>query len=586
MTEYDYYDSYDRSGRGRSSRETRTREPEYVSETFVQQRGPTSSRDLVYRHEDSVEEISRPFPPPGGAEYGRSRYREDYPPRRARSARDRRGDYYDDDYDEGPAIAGAAAGYAIGRSHRGRHDDDDSYYSDEYGRRPRRKERRKSQIEEALEGLGLGGAAATVTKLARSMSRGGQKSRHRSRSGRRHDSSSDDDDYGHRRSSSRDMREKWKQAAKAAVLTGITQAVRVRKEPGDWMGAKGGRVATAALSAAGIDAFLDKNPEKKSKRHIVESVVAGLAADRLANGKRDSSSRGRSQSRSRSRSRSVVDRIRDRSRSIMGRSPSRSRSRSRGRNYDEDHGSRGRSQSRLRQIATVGGIAAAGKAGKSLYDRLRSKSRGRDRSRSADTSDSRGSNRKSKYSSNRSPGRNDPGRGRRRGGAGSRDSSLDSASSEDLEKKRKEARGKELLTAGLATVATIHAAHGVYSSMEAAKKRHQLVQEGEMSPQEAKMRKSKNILHDAAAVGIAALGIKSAFAEWKDLYEHRSQIKEIKQKRQKYLEDMNRRRARSANDANSQSGYPGPQGMYGAPPHPTSYPDGNPGGFMVHEQRI
>jgi hypothetical protein len=82
-------------------------------------------------------------------------------------------------------------------------------------------------------------------------------------------------------------------------------------------------------------------------------------------------------------------------------------------------------------------------------------------------------------------------------------------------------RGKELLTAGLATVATIHAAHGVYSSMEAHERRHKLVQEGEMSPAEARKKQTKAWVQDAAAVGIAALGIKGAFSEWKEMNEHR-----------------------------------------------------------------
>ena len=82
-------------------------------------------------------------------------------------------------------------------------------------------------------------------------------------------------------------------------------------------------------------------------------------------------------------------------------------------------------------------------------------------------------------------------------------------------------KGKELLTAGLATIATIHAAHGVYSSMEAHEKRHKMVAEGEMSPEEARKKQTKAWVQDAAAVGIAALGIKGAFSEWKEMKEHR-----------------------------------------------------------------
>lgn len=113
---------------------------------------------------------------------------------------------------------------------------------------------------------------------------------------------------------------------------------------------------------------------------------------------------------------------------------------------------------------------------------------------------------------------------------GDNDSS-DSSSTTDMEKTRKHMRGKELITAGLATVATIHAAHGVYSSMEAHEKRHRLVAEGEMSPEEARKKQTKAWIQDAAAVGIAALGIKGAFSEWKEMNEQRREIQEIEKRK-------------------------------------------------------
>ncbi|KAI7689372.1 hypothetical protein KC353_g19635 [Hortaea werneckii] len=100
-----------------------------------------------------------------------------------------------------------------------------------------------------------------------------------------------------------------------------------------------------------------------------------------------------------------------------------------------------------------------------------------------------------------------------------------------MENKRKHMKGKELLTAGLATIATIHAAHGVYSSMEAHEKRHRLVAEGEMTPEEARKKQTKAWVQDAAAVGIAALGIKGAFSEWKEMNEHRREIHEIEKRK-------------------------------------------------------
>jgi hypothetical protein len=140
-----------------------------------------------------------------------------------------------------------------------------------------------------------------------------------------------------------------------------------------------------------------------------------------------------------------------------------------------------------------------------------------------------------------------------------------------MENKRKKMRGKELLTAGLATVATIHAAHGVYSSMVASEKRHKLIAEGKMTPEDARKRKSKNMLQDAAAVGIAALGIKSAFSEWKEMNEHRHKLKELEDKRKKRrkLREKRDREARRVAYSNNAYGYP-------APFNPSVYADGNP----------
>lgn len=169
-------------------------------------------------------------------------------------------------------------------------------------------------------------------------------------------------------------------------------------------------------------------------------------------------------------------------------------------------------------------------------------------------------------------------------GGGRRDSSSDSESTDDMEAKRKKLRGKELLTAGLATVATIHAAHGVYTSMEASEKRRKLVAEGEMSPEEARKRKSKNMLQDAAAVGIAALGIKSAFSEWKEMNEQRHSVKELEQRRRKRRKQRERREKEARLNALNGSGQNSMANPYAYPvaanPYPTSYVDANPYGAV------
>lgn len=231
----------------------------------------------------------------------------------------------------------------------------------------------------------------------------------------------------------------------------------------------------------------------------------------------------------------------------------------------------------MKDLVGAGALAAAGKA---IYDRVRSKSRSRkDRSRDSST-DSFVPSRSRNYDRGRDRGPPPeaygppPVDGAARGG---RSSSTDSESTTDMENKRKKMGGKELLTAGLATVATIQAARGVYSYMQDSKKRRKLVAEGEMSKEDARKRKSKNILQDAAAVGIAALGIKSAFSEWKGMNEQRHTLHGLEEKRR--IRRMQReKRERGARQqflmngsANPYGGYPGPQ--YGGAP---TYADANP----------
>ncbi|KAJ4385682.1 hypothetical protein N0V93_010111 [Gnomoniopsis smithogilvyi] len=131
----------------------------------------------------------------------------------------------------------------------------------------------------------------------------------RSRRSRYHDDYSDDSDYDsppprrsrraksegryprHRsRSLSRDSfdeqlsREKRDQAIKSALTAGAVEAFRQRNRPGEWLGEKGLRVATAAMSAAAIDSAVDKNPRRKGKRNVIGSTLGGLVVDKLASG--------------------------------------------------------------------------------------------------------------------------------------------------------------------------------------------------------------------------------------------------------------------------------------------------------------
>ena len=534
---------------------TRPRErndPDYVREETYVERGKGSGPrgELVYRgRDDSIEDIPRDFPPPGRSRHSSHRdYDDSASTRRTKSAAPRYSDDYDDD--RHTQYSGrTGSGTTRRRDRDSRHRRDDRDYDSENSDSPPPRDRHKSGVSEVIDGLGLGGIAGALLgqkNKARSESRGPRSARSRSRRGGRH-GDSDDDRRSRSRGGDRAKTErKWAQAAQSALVAGAIEAFRSRNEPGTWTGAKGKRVATAAIGAGGVNGLIDRDPEKKTKRHLVEAVVGGLAANRLANGPR-SKSRGRddrdlspdARPRSRSRSRSIIDKF-------------RGRSQSRGRNRSDEEGGGGAGA--LKGLAAGGALAAAGKA---IYDRVRSKSRQK-RSPSNSSADSYVPSRNRRQNRRRSPpsdtdnnrqtggatdrgidnndndNDNDNGGGdegnsgalAKSGGAGGgaqdkgkEDS--DSSSTTDMENKRKKMRGKELLTAGLATIATIHAAHGVYSSMESHQKRHRLVAEGEMTPEEARKKQTKAWIQDAAAVGIAALGIKGAFSEWKEMTEHR-----------------------------------------------------------------
>lgn len=543
-------------------------------ETYIERGKGPGPRDLVFRGRDeSVEDIPRDFPPPAGGRDRGNRRANEYDDRASRVSRRARsvgrGGRYDDDYDDdrytdyaAPAAAGAA-GYAAGRrkERERRHRRDDRDYDSEYSESPPRKDRRKSGVGEVLEGLGLGGLAGGLLgggkkDRSRSGSRGGRSTRSRSRVSRRGRYSSDEDSRSRSRGpkDKKQTERKWAQAAQAALVAGAVEAFRSRGQAGPWTGEKGKRVATAALASGGIDGLLDRDPDKKTKRHLAEAVIGGLAANRLANGPR-SKSRGpgdRAYSPDgapRSRSRSVIDRFR-------GRSQSRGRSEV----GTEAGGGGGGGAGAVKGLVAGGALAAAGKA---IYDRVRSKSRKRrspsnssadsyvpsrnrrrDMRRSPPSDSDAQSTRRSQAGTDRGRARGTEGassvaagatknpsggalvanKGGNQGGSQSRAQSSDSSSTTDIENKRKHMRGKELLTAGLATIATIHAAHGVYSSMEAHEKRHRLVAEGEMSPEQARKKQTKAWVQDAAAVGIAALGIKGAFSEWKEMNEQRYYI--------------------------------------------------------------
>jgi len=156
------------------------------------------------------------------------------------------------------------------------------------------------------------------------------------------------------------------------------------------------------------------------------------------------------------------------------------------------------------------------------------------------------------------------------------DSSSDLGSSSGEEKERKKGTGKQLLTAGLATIATIHAAHSVYQSAEKHNIRERELRKGEISKAVAKKQRNRGYLQDAASVGIAALGIKGAMSEWMEAKEHREEHRNEKEKFERHRAKRAARREKQLTMARryQQSGFSGSMpnlsttsdGYYGTPP--------------------
>lgn len=103
-------------------------------------------------------------------------------------------------------------------------------------------------------------------------------------------------DHSPRRSSNRRhsmSSGKLPQAAAAAFDAAAIEAIRVRKNPGTWTGAKGARVATAAIGAAATDAAVGRDRREDTKMSFVQSTIGGLLASRALHGFRDDKRRRR-----------------------------------------------------------------------------------------------------------------------------------------------------------------------------------------------------------------------------------------------------------------------------------------------------
>ncbi|KAL4952351.1 hypothetical protein BDW69DRAFT_167871 [Aspergillus filifer] len=520
--------------------------------------------------------------------------------------------YHDDPYDEYEP-----------RSRRSRHYDErrGRDYSPSISRSPPR--RRRSLSERALGALGLGAAAGAGAKASHGSDRGRSRGRHH----RSYSYSPSPARGSHRHRGKSEAR--IAQAVKAAVTAGAVEAFRARKEPGEWSGPKGKRVLTAALGAGATDGLVDRNPDKHSKRHVLESTLAGLATNHLVNGSRSRSRSHHRRNRSRSRSRggkgkelAMLGVLAAAGKEAYDRyQKSHSRSRPRHRSDSRDSYDSYDSRPRPKRSKSVSdyinkGIAALGLDDKSdrsdrddrrrrhhrssrhddysdsdddYYRRHPSPPRSRhsrdvsrpyyipaaaaaagarsieggyDHDRSAVGYHSRPGSRSlvnerpRDYSRQREKEREKGREIERQKQKEDKENDSDANDSTDDRKKLKKLNRETLWATTLAAAASVHAAHSLTENMEQHKERSKKLKEGEISREEARRQKRKNQFSDAASLGVAALSIKSAVAEWQHLNEkrhERANLHKICKERSKSLNKGNGSRSSRDNPRNSHS---------------------------------
>lgn len=207
--------------------------------------------------------------------------------------------------------------------HRGRrrasyysdYDDDDDYYSDYEPRARSRSLGRRAldKLEDVIAGITPGGrhdshdgshdgsndgsrAVAHYYPPKRDSDWGRSHRRyhstspvrdtHSSRRGR--STRSSHDSGSHHIGSSERNRSRWDRGLVAAAEAAAVEVHRLRHEPGTWTGAKGSRVATAAISAGVIGAATDrrKSEHESTKGGAMGSALGGLIVNRFIHGPR------------------------------------------------------------------------------------------------------------------------------------------------------------------------------------------------------------------------------------------------------------------------------------------------------------
>ncbi|PHH71981.1 hypothetical protein CDD82_6228 [Ophiocordyceps australis] len=429
--------------------------------------------------------------------------------------------------------------------HGGRDGHIPEYYSDDEDQGIKEKKGHRNFLESALAATGLG---AAVKSLAGAAMGDDRRSDIRSRRG-----DSPSGSHAGSRSASAGAN-KIQKAAIASLLAGATEAFRVSKEPGSWRGEKTKRILTAAAGAATVDAAQN---DSHGRLGLAESVIGGLVGNRLINGSKkeieEDRQTGRSRSRSRARSHSRGGGSRGGASGLAAlataglgalgankafdSSASRSRRRDRDSETPSPNGRRRRSRSRSLVDKARNSLAKLGMGSSDDHGH------GRD---DDDFDDHGGGQGSSRYSDNmyqqdgnyaRSRGDYEAHHGRR-----GYPSDSDLGDSDDDRRRARRIKGKQFVKGGLATVATIHAAHDMYQSWDKRRARLKAVQEGRISADEAKRRRAKDVVQDAASIGMAALGLSSVWKEMKEVKETTHECKQFKLEQARRHERREQRR--------------------------------------------
>ncbi|PHH59284.1 hypothetical protein CDD81_3501 [Ophiocordyceps australis] len=424
--------------------------------------------------------------------------------------------------------------------HRGRDGHITEYYSDDEDQGIKEKKGHRNFLESALAATGLGAAVKSLAGAAM-----GDERRSEARS-RRGDSPTGS------RSGSRSAgagANKMQKAAIASLLAGATEAFRVSKEPGSWKGEKTKRILTAAAGAATVDAAQN---DGHGRLGLAESVIGGLVGNRLINGSKkdieEDRATGRSRSRSRARSHSGggggasgLAALATAGLGALGANKAFDSSTSRGRRRDYEWQSPSPDGGRRRSRSLVD------KARNSLAKLGMGSSDGHGHARDQDDFDDHGGgHRSSRYSDDVYQQGGSYGRSRgdyeARHGRRGYPSDSDLGDSDDDRRTARRIKGKQLVKGGLASVATIHAAHDMYQSWGKRRARLKAVQEGRISADEAKRHRAKDVVQDAASIGMAALGMSSVWKEMKEVKETTHECKHFKLEQARRHEEREQRR--------------------------------------------